>query len=64
MDTFTGVWVKDEQVNLNSPTTEWQHVVQVTGLDSNKNLILELTFADGRPVVFDGCTGNFNGATN
>ena len=63
-DTFTGNWVRNELVNLNSPTTEWQHVEKVTGLESNKNYILEVISDDGTPVVFDGCTGNLNGAIN
>ena len=60
----TGIWVKDEQVNLNSPTTEWQHVVEVTGLETNRTYKLEVSSADGTPVVFDGCTGNLSGPVN
>lgn len=51
-------------VNLRSPKVEWRHVVPVTGLQSNKTYMLKVVSADGKPVVFDGCTGAVAGPIN
>ena len=60
----TQAWVQDFQVDLHSSKVEWQHHVPVTGLDPNKTKKLEVTSADGTPVVFDGCEGTFVGRLN
>lgn len=63
-DISTGTFVKTEQVNLHSATNVWQHPVRMSGLETNKTYILEVVSDDGKPVVFDGCTGNLAGPIN
>lgn len=54
----------EKTVDLHSATTGWRHVVPVTGLEQNRLYILEVISADGKPVVFDGCTGDLRGPIN
>jgi uncharacterized protein (DUF2147 family) len=62
-DTSTDTVAKEQTVDLHSSTVEWQHMVPITGLESNKTYKLEVT-SDGAPLVFDGCVGNVVGSIN
>jgi hypothetical protein len=64
LKTFDNSVAKEVTVDLHSSTVEWQHVVPVTGLEQNRLYILEVISADGKPVVFDGCTGDLRGPIN
>jgi hypothetical protein len=63
-DISTNSVAKERSVDLHSSTVEWQHIVPITDLQSNKTYILEVVSADGTPLVFDGCIGNVAGAVN
>lgn len=56
-NTSTNIVDTEQTVDLNSSAVDWQHVVPIS-VDSTKTYVLEVTSADGAPVVFDGCNGN------